>query len=295
MSKLERINAFISVVEHNGFAAAARRHGVSTAAISRQVTRLESDLKVALLQRTTRHIALTEIGAEYYQYAKKALAELAEAELAITDSQGEPTGLLSVTSSRYFALTYLIPQLPEFMALNPKLQVKVELAERFPDLVKEDIDLIFGVSMEGHALLVRRRVATTRYILCASTTYLEKYGEPHTPTDLIKHRYITHSMRKPDNVVIFKDNKKIYVEPILWLNDSRAMCECAIQGMGIVNLHDYIVTDALKDGRLVEVLPGFCEPEQPVYLYYQQSRYLQPKIRRFIDFIIAKMDASFDH
>jgi DNA-binding transcriptional LysR family regulator len=284
MSKLERINAFISVVEQNGFAAAARKDGVSTAAISRQVARLEFDLKAELLQRTTRQISLTEIGAEYYQHSKKALAELAEAEMAISDSRGEPTGILRVTSSRYFAVKYLIPQLPEFMALNPKLRVKVELAERFPDLTKENIDLIFGVSMEGPEALVRRRVATTRYVLCVSPAYLEKYGEPRVPADLSKHYYITHSMRKPDNVVTFKNNKEIYVEPILWLNDSRAMCECAIQGMGIVRLHDYIVTDALEDGSLVEILPEFCEREQPVYLYYHQSRYLQPKIRRFIDF-----------
>lgn len=284
MSKLERINAFISVVEQNGFAAAARKEGVSTAAISRQVARLESDLKAELLRRTTRRISLTEIGSEYYHHSKKALAELAEAEMAISDSRGEPTGILNVTSNRYFALKYLLPRLPEFMALNPKLRVKVELAERFPDLTEENIDLIFGVSMEGPAELVRRRVATTRYILCASPVYLEKYGKPRVPADLSKHHYISHSMRKPDNVVTFKSHMEIYVEPILWLNDSRAMCECAIQGMGIVRLHDYIVADALEDGSLVEILPEFCEGEQPVYLYYQQSRYLQPKIRRFIDF-----------
>lgn len=287
MSKLERINAFISVVEQNGFAAAARKDGVSTAAISRQVARLEFDLKAELLQRTTRQITLTEIGAEYYQHAKKALAQLEEAEMAISDSRGEPTGLLSVTSSRYFAVKYLIPKLPEFMALNPALRVKVELAERFPDLTEENIDLIFGVSIEGPSTLVRRRVATTRYVLCASPAYLKKYGELRVPADLSKHRYITHSMRKPDNVVAFKNNKEIYVEPILWLNDSRAMCECAIQDMGIVWLHDYIVADALEDGSLVEILSEFCEREQPVYLYYQQSRYLQPKIRRFIDFYTA--------
>lgn len=284
MSKLERINAFISVVEQNGFAAAARKDGVSTAAISRQVAHLESALKAELLQRTTRQIALTEIGAAYYQHAKKALAELAEAEMAIADSQSEPTGILNVTSSRYFAVKHLIPQLPAFMAGNPKLGVKIELAERFPDLTEENVDLIFGVSMEGPSALVRRRVATTRYVLCASPAYLKKFGEPRLPADLSKHRYITHSMRKPDNVVTFKNNKEIYVEPILWLNDSRAICDCAIQGMGIVKLHDYIVADALEDGSLVEILPEFCEREQPVYLYYQQSRYLQPKIRRFIDF-----------
>ncbi len=284
MSKLERINAFISVVEQNGFAAAARKDGVSTAAISRQVARLEADLNAALLQRSTRQISLTEIGAEYYHHAKQALAALEEAELAIGNSQGEPAGVLSVMSSRYFAERYLMPQLPQFMALNPKLQMKVELAERFPDLVAENIDLIFGVSMEGPATLVRRRVATTRYVLCASPTYIEKYGKPNTPMDLIKHRYITHSMRKPDNVVFFKNGKEIYVSPILWLNDSRAMCECAIQGLGIVRLHDYIVSDALDNGSLIEILPEFSESELSVYLYYQQSKYLQPKIRRFIDF-----------
>jgi DNA-binding transcriptional LysR family regulator len=286
MSKLERINAFISVIEQNGFAAAARKEGVSTAAISRQVARLESDLKVELLQRTTRQIALTEIGAEYYQQAKKALADLVEAEIAISKSQGEPTGILNVTSNRYFAIKYLIPKLPEFMALHPKLRVKIELAERFPDLKEENIDLIFGVSMEGPSALIRRRVATTRYVLCASPCYLEKYGEPRNPVDLSNHThlYITHSMRKPDNVITLKGNKKIYVEPTLWLNDSRAMCECAIQGMGIVHLHDYIVADALADGSLIEILPEFSEHNQPIFLYYQQSRYLQPKIRRFIDF-----------
>ncbi len=287
MSKLEQINAFIAVVDQNGFAAAARKNGVSTAAISRQVSRLEFDLKAELLQRTTRQITLTEVGVEYYKYAKKALAELAEAEMVISDSQGEPAGILSVTSNRYFAVKYLMPRLPAFMALYPQLRVKLELAERFPDLVKENIDLIFGVSMEGPEALVRRRVATTRYILCASPVYLAQYGEPRTPADLSKHHYITHSMRKPDNVVPFKNNKEIYVEPILWLNDSRAMCECAIQGIGIVRLHDYIVADAIEDGSLVEILPEFSEQEQPVYLYYQQSRYLQPKIRRFIDFYTA--------
>lgn len=156
MNKLERIKAFISVVEQNGFAAAARKGGVSTAAISRQVARLESDLKAELLQRTTRQISLTEIGAKYYQHSKRALAELAEAEMAISDSRDEPTGLLSVTSSRYFAVKYLLPHLPEFMALNQKLRIKVELAERFPDLAEENIDLIFGVSMNGPSALVRR-------------------------------------------------------------------------------------------------------------------------------------------
>ena len=181
MSKFERIAAFISVVEQNGFAAAARKQGVSTAAISRQVALLESDLKTVLLKRTTRQVSLTEAGAEYYQHAKKAVLALAEAELAMVGNHMEPSGVLSVTSSRYFALHYIIPYLPEFMAMYPNLQIKIELAERFPDLNQEGVDVVFGVSMEGPPELVRRKVSTTRYVLCASPAYLEKNGRPKAP------------------------------------------------------------------------------------------------------------------
>lgn len=284
MSKFDQITAFIAVIEEHGFAAAARKQHVSTAAISRQVARLESELNVQLIRRTTRHISLTEIGARYYEQVKKTIDDLYEAESAIADSQAVATGILTVTSSRYFATQHILPRLPEFMALNPELRVNLELAERFPDLAEEDIDLIFGVSMEGNLSLVRKRVADTRYIFCCSPNYLKQYGTPETPSDLKKHRYITHSMRRPDNLLVFKGNKEIQVNPVLWLNDSRAMCDCAIAGMGIVKLHDYIVADAIQSGDLVEILSGYQDTVQPVYLYYQQSRYLQPKIRRFIDF-----------
>ncbi|AMP88441.1 LysR family transcriptional regulator [Legionella pneumophila] len=284
MSKFDRITYFIAVVEEHGFAAAARKIGVSTAAVSRQIARLEAELKAELLVRTTRKLSLTDIGARYYQQCKKALLELNEADIAIANSHNEAVGILNVTSSRYFAMRYLLPYLPEFMDLNPKLQIKIELAERFPDLAQESVDVLFGVSMEGPPELVRKRVSTTRYVLCASPDYLANNGIPKIPSDLAKHRYITHSMRNPDNLLTFKGDEQIYVEPVLWLNDSRALSECAMLGMGIIKLHEYIVAEALQDGRLIEILPEFRESNLSVYLYYQASRYLQPKIRRFIDF-----------
>lgn len=284
MSKLERIATFIKVVEENGFAAAARKLQLSTAAISRQIGALEAELGVQLLQRTTRQLSLTEIGKQYYEQCKKTLSDLAMAEATIAGSQTDPIGTLSITSSRYFAEEYLIPRLPEFMAQNPNLCIDLELAERFPDLDQEGIDILFGVSMEGPPDLVRKRVKSTRYVLCASPSYLEKFGIPNTPAELSQHCYITHKMRRPDNVITFKDSKEIYIEPMLRLNDCHAMRECAILGLGIVKLHDYMVTDDLRDQRLVEILTEYKEPQQSVYLYYQQTRHLQPKIRRFIDF-----------
>lgn len=286
MSKLERIQAFIDVAEENGFAAAARKQGVSTAAISRQISALEAELGVQLLKRSTRQMSLTEIGLQYFQHCKKLLLELAEAENAIAGSQQQAQGLLRITSTRYFALTHLIPRLPEFMAQNPQLAIQFELAERFPDLAQEGIDILFGVTIEGPPGLVRRRVATTRYVICASPTYLKKHGTPHTPAELSHHHYIAHSMRKPVDVLTFKEGKEVYLEPMLSINDIRAMRECAILGLGIVKLHDYEAADALRDNRLVEILSDYQVPHYSVYLYYQQSRYLQPKIRRFIDFYV---------
>lgn len=284
MSKIERIAALISIIEENGFAAAARKKGVSTAAISRQIAALESELGVQLLNRTTRHISLTEMGEVYYQQCKNALSAFQEAENAITSSKKEAAGTLHIMTNRYFAFTYLLPKLSEFRRHNPKVLVHFQLAERFPNLEKEGIDILFGVSIEGSSELVRRRVASTRYVLCASPLYLKKQGVPKHPADLTKHEYITHDLRRPNNVVSFKDGKDIHLDPTLWLNDSYAMRECAIRGMGIVNLHDYMVVDAIKEGKLIEILQAYQEPQKNVYLYYQKSRFLQPKIRKFIDF-----------
>lgn len=284
MSNLNQIASFIQIVESNGFAAAARQQGISTAAVSRQMAKLEKSLGTQLLQRTTRQITLTEIGEQYYRHCKHAFSEIAEASAVVAGNMLEPSGTLKVTCSRYFAIKYIIPRLPEFRMLYPKVFINLELAERFPNLSKENIDILFGVSLEGPPELVRKRVMTTRYVLCASPGYLKKYGTPQKPTDLSRHRYITHSMRKPANVIKFKNDKEVYVEPILCLNDSLAMRECSMNDMGIVKLHDYMVNEALENNQLVEILSKYKESPITVYLYYQPSRYLQPKIRKFIDF-----------
>jgi DNA-binding transcriptional LysR family regulator len=284
MHKFDRISTFISVIEEKGFAAAARKNFLTTAAISKKISLLEKELGAQLLLRTTRQISLTDIGKTYYHQCKKILENLKEAEIAIAHSKNEAIGSLHVMAGRYFAVRHILPKLSEFMALNPLLRVHLQLAERFPDLAKEGIDILFGYSIEGPPEIVRRRVATTRYVLCASPSYLKKYGTPNVPADLLKHRYITHSIRKPNDVICFRHDKKIQVNPILWLNDTIAMRECAIRGMGIVNLHDYTVDKALKEKNLIEILSGHQIPQQSVYLYYQKSRYVQPKIRKFIDF-----------
>lgn len=287
MNQFECINTFIAVIEENGFAAAGRKLKVSTAAISRQITALESYLGVVLLKRTTRKVMLTEVGLRYYEGCKQTLASLHATEMALKSSQQQANGQLHILSNRYFAEKFLIPHLNDFMQHNPLLTIKIQLAERFPDFSREDVDIAFGISMDGPDDLIRRQVVTTRYILCAAPSYLQKHSVIQTPYDLIKHNYITHTMRRPDNLIIVDDGLEILVNPVLWLNDSRAMCNAAISGLGLVRLHDYVVQDALANGTLCEILPQYHQQTVPVYLYYEKSRFLMPKIRKFIDYFIT--------
>ncbi|MCS5710188.1 LysR substrate-binding domain-containing protein [Candidatus Berkiella aquae] len=287
MNKLECIATLITVIEENGFSAAARKLKLSTPAISRQITALENDLGITLLKRTTRQIALTDPGLRYYEECKQIIHALQLTETALKSSQQQASGQLHILSNRYFADKFLIPRLPDFMQQHPLLTIKIQLAERFPDFRKEDVDLAFGISMEGPPDLIRRQVDLTRYVLCASPGYLQKYGTPQNPKELIKHHYITHTMRQPDNMIMLDNHQEILVKPILWLDDSRAMCDAAISGIGLVRLHDYVVQDALACGQLQEILPEYHQQTVPVYLYYEKSRFLLPKIRRFIDYYTA--------
>jgi DNA-binding transcriptional LysR family regulator len=288
MSKLDRINTFIKVIDYHSFNAAAKQLNISPAAVSRQISALEKTLGSQLLRRNTRHLWVTDTGKYYYDECKKTLQQLNDIEGCIAQRQLEPTGRLRVTSSRYYATTYILPHLAEFCTRFPKIDLHLELAERFPDLMQEDIDVLFGISMEGPPDLVRRRVMTTQYVLCASPAYLKKHGSPQTPQDLLKHRYITHCMRKPLDEVFLK-NGNLKVKPTLWLNDAKAMQIAATSGLGIVMLHEYAIAKELREKKLIEVLKEHRKSPQSVYLYYLKSCYLQLKIRSFIDFYLSKI------
>jgi DNA-binding transcriptional LysR family regulator len=289
MNKLEHIRAFITVVEENSFVGAANYLGVSTAAISRQVTALEKYLGAQLLRRTTRSVTLTETGIEYYQLCKSTLENLQEAEQSILNNQTEASGVLRVIATRSLAFSMIHPNLSTFLAQNPKLQIDLEIAERIPNLAEEGIDIIFGVSVDISQDLVRRRIMDSHYTLCASPNYLKKNGYPNTPSELQHHNYITHSNRKPIDILRFKDSKEMYIEPILKVNDTASMQTFALQGMGIVKLQEYEVKQALNNGSLIEILKEYRTPSFPIYLYYQQTKYLSGKIRRFIDFFLDSL------
>lgn len=288
--KLERIQTFITVIESHGFSAAAKRLKISTPAVSKQISELESELGTLLIERTTRRLSLTESGETYYDQCKRLMDEVRETEAIASNLNLEPSGILRIFVARYFGEKFIIPHLQEFMTLYPKLKLEIELGERVPDPSQESIDLILGISMAGPDLWIQKKIAETRYAFCASPKYLKVNGIPKKPSDLTQHQYIHHKMRRPENLIEFDNGEKIKVTPRLTLNDTRTMLECALNSMGIVQLHHYVVDPAIQTGELIEVLERFVKPKIPIFLYYPPRRYLQSKIRRFIDFYSKKIN-----
>lgn len=289
MVDFNQIRTLLLVSEQGSLAAAARELNISPAAVSKQLSRLEEELGLQLLIRSTRHLELTEIGTNYCEQCRRILEEVEAAESLISNMKTAPHGVLNIVSGRYFASAYIVPHLKEFLAKYPEIQLNLELSERIPDMNVESIDVLIGMSVSAAGECIQRRILTTRYVYCASKSYIKHFGEPKKPLDLTKHRYITHSMRKPDDKLIFSNKETVSITPFLRVNDAETMVRLAQEGLGIIKLHHYMVDDLLEQGQLKELLKNYVEPEIPIYVAYPQRRYLPAKVRCFIDFVVSKI------
>ncbi len=278
------MKTFVTVVQESSFAKAASKLSISSPAVSKQISLLEQELGMQLLARSTRALSLTEAGASYYEQAKKVIKEFDELATIVNEGHKEPAGTLKVAAAVHFAKAQLIPHLSKFLSLYPKISLTLELMERFPDMESEGIDIVIGMSRPVSELCIQKTVGYTHYVLSASPAYLNEFGIPKRPQDLKKHRYIDHSLRVPVHITRFKGGKEVHFEPYLLVNDTGAMKELALQGLGIVKLHAYMVEEELNSGKLVEVLKDFREEKQPILVNFMPYKHLPPKIRSFLDF-----------
>lgn len=287
MPDITQMETFVLTSELGSLAAVARKLGISAAAISKQLTRLEEDLGVQLLVRSTRKIALTEVGISYCQQCRRILEEVEEASSLISQIKSEPSGMLKIISGRHFAASYIVPYMKEFLAKYSKIEINLELAERIPNFQIEDIDVLIGMSISGPVDAIQKRIASTAYTYCASPAYIKSWGIPKKPQDLKKHRYIAHSMRRPDNELVF-GNQVVSLTPYVRVNDAQTMLQLALDGIGIVKLHHYVVEEHIAKGSLQEFLSSYKE-EIPLYVAYPQRRFISSKVRCFVDFVTDKM------
>jgi len=282
------LQSFVHVVEEESFASAAKKMKISTSAISKQINKLEEILGLQLLVRTTRRMVLTPPGILFYDQCKSILMRVEEAQDMIGELHAEPQGRLNVVAARYFAKQFLNPSINAFLTKYPAIYLNLEWAERMPDIEKEGVDVVIGMSVPAEsANIIQKRIMSTRYVFTASPAYLKKHGTPKKPVELSTHRYLTHSMRKPNSTLLFSDHEPVQIKPYLQINDAETLLDFTIQGMGIMKTHEYVVSEAIQQGKLVEILKPFSQEEVPIYVAYPQRRILSRKIRCFIDFVEA--------
>ncbi|MGC1310395.1 MAG: LysR family transcriptional regulator [Phormidesmis sp.] len=290
MDKLESMRAFVEVVNHSGFAAAGRQLGQSRSVVNKLVAQLEADLDVRLLQRTTRRVSPTDTGRAYYERCVDILAEVAAAEVAVTQLQAEPKGALRINAPMSFGTMHLAGAIAQFMKRYPDIQVQLTLNDRFIDLIEEGFDITLRIAeLSDNEPLITKILAPASRVICAAPDYLKARGTPACPDELRSHdclkygQLATHSQWQLTD----KNGKQISVNLSCkgYSNNGEVLREEAIAGVGIALLPTFIVGEALKKGQLVAILPDYCPPPLTAYLGYATNRHLSTKIQLLTAFL----------
>ncbi|MGF1498859.1 MAG: LysR family transcriptional regulator [Elainellaceae cyanobacterium] len=292
MDKFERIRAFTQVVIAGGFAAAAREMGLSRSAVNKLVLNLEDDLGVQLLHRTTRRVTPTETGRAFYDRCVEILADLEEAELAVTRLQQEPRGSLRVNAPMSFGTLHLSPALADFLVQYPDLKVELTLSDRFIDPIEEGFDVTLRIAEPptSPSLIVHPLVPAKR-VLCAAPAYLKAHGTPSHPADLVHHACLNYghlATHYPWKLMEMAGEQVITVSGPLCSNNGEVLRDAAVRGIGIALLPTFLVGKDLQQGRLEVVLPQYPIPDITICVLTPLNRYLSVKVQVFTEFLQAR-------
>lgn len=287
-----QMTIFVRAVEEGGFSAAARALDLTPSAVSKHISRLEDRLGMRLLNRTTRHINLTEEGQALYDRYARIVAEIEEAEQWAKASRGVVRGVVRAAATVAFAKYQVLPLVPEFLARYPELRLHLEVTDRFVDLVEEGVDVAIRFTEQlSDPSLVARPLAVNRRVICAAPSYIEAHGAPQTPEDLLNHNCLTLYTVSTFNEWEFEgpEGKRVLqASGNFETNSADAAYYAALAGLGIVRLSTYLVGPDLKAGRLVLLLPQYTHEKASILAVYPHRRHLSPNVRAFVDFLVEK-------
>ena len=280
---------FVQVAETGSLSRAAEALDLSNAAASRHLSALEERLGSRLVERNTRRLYLTETGQEFLRRSKAILADLLDAESAVNAAAQNPTGTLRITASLSFSMHHIAPLLPEYTRRYPGVSVHVETANRYMDLIDNNIDVAIRTrEVEPDSNITIRRLAETRRILAASPGYLARHGTPRRLEDLAHHKLLIYTYANNPNEMRFTREgvaTVVAARGLLESNDGQVLRAAALDGLGILVQPTYILYDDIVAGRLVPVLDDWDLPRLTVNLAYPSRKHLSAKVRTFIDFI----------
>ncbi len=287
MSPVSELAFFTQLVRLGSLAATARELNLTPPAVSKRLAQLEQRLGVRLLNRTTRSISLTAEGELYLVNAQRILGEIEEMESQIASSRAEPKGLLRVNAPLGFGRTHVGPAISSFVARYAEVEVQLHLTDRPINLPDDAIDVAIRFGELPDSRLIARKIAANRRRLCAAPVYLERFGTPESPKDLIRHNCIV--LRQNDAAFGIwrfsrgKQSESIKVRGGLSTNDGEVALNWALEGHGILMRAEWNLASHLRDGRLVEVLGEYETPPADIYAVYLERLNLSAKVSLFID------------
>jgi len=285
---LNEIAIFVKVVDAGSFTGAAKSLGLPKSTVSRKITQLEERLGVRLLQRTTRTLSLTDTGSAYYNQCSRIISDVEEANIAVTEMQSKPQGLLRITAPMLFGAEVLSDLVAEFLQQNPEIQLEIVLTDQPLDLIQEGIDVAFRVGHLADSSLIARSLGNIKVITCASPRYVEQNGSPKHPKEVANHTTLgwnpvnTWEYDTPENITID-------VKPKVKVNDIQSMHKMALTGLGIARLPAFVCADDIKSGRLVPLLCDWSYKSTPIHALYPSNRHLSVKVRSFVDYIVEEL------
>jgi DNA-binding transcriptional LysR family regulator len=293
MDRFTAMTAFVRVVEAGSFTKAAETLDLPKARVTRLVQGLERELRVRLLERTTRSVTVTAEGAAYCERAVRVLAELADMESTAKDSVAKPSGLLRIDVATAIATTVLIPALPAFYRAYPDIRLEISLSNHYADLVADNVDCALRAGSVDAQDVVARRLAEFSMVTCAAPAYLAAAGTPNRPEDLqAQHQLlglVSPRTGKPLPFRFLEGGRIVEVAPgeRFGVDDTNAYLVAAVAGLGVIQAPAYMLQAALGSGLLVPVLAGWETPSLPIHVIYRPNRFLGAKLRVFMDWVAA--------
>jgi DNA-binding transcriptional LysR family regulator len=292
MDRIDAMQAFVVVADLQGFAPAARKLGLSPPGVTRLIAALEDRLGARLLQRTTRSVTLTDVGARYLERARRILADVEEAEISAQAERTAPSGRLVVSAPIGFGRIHVSPVMSAYLKRYPDVSGELRLSDRMINLVEDGVDLAVRIGHLADSSLVARSVGDMRRIVVASPEYLKQRGEPKRPAEIGVHDTIQFGA---SDWHFSEEGREVRVPctPRFITNSADAAIWHAEQGGGLTRVLAYQAADALRAGRLKVVLAKFEQAPLPIHIVYPTSRLLSAKVRTFVDLVVEISDWRF--
>lgn len=291
MDRFASLNVFRRVVERGSFSAAAKDLNYSNAAVSKMIKELEAELGAQLIVRTTRAMRLTDTGLAYFSQVSELLDGLAAADEAVRSRSGKPSGRLRISAPVSFGLLAITRMLSRFAKLYPEIVIDLALSDSYVDIIEDGFDLALRGGTLDDSSLKARKLYDFERIICASPSYLAERTPPHHPDDLFEHKCLAFSSSPTPNVwhlVSAAVRKSITIKPAHQANNSLAIRQGAVDGLGLAFMPSAYVVDELASGTLVRVLPEWSGEPQALYAVYPAHREASLKHRKIIDFLSSE-------